>query len=204
MNRFPTRALCLALGLATLHLAAQAQKKPEYFFPTTLFDEETATRQLDEGTNTIRGRAYLKKSRLYNYPKQGEKILLFPVTPYLTEFIELRKKYNNQRKQAVMTPAAFMYRIETKFVDEQGGFEYTGIKPGKYYAITWISYWKERKYQVRTGTESAYNVFGQVLWTSPTYEERSYWYDVEREVNGFIEVTGNGQVIPAEIITYKK
>lgn len=202
MNTKSLKTLCYLVFLLLGTIAARAQKAPQYIFPTGTFNEVEATKLLDDGTNTIRGVATLKKRGVYNFPDMGDKILLFPVTPYLIEFLELRKKYNSRKKQAAMAADAFIYRIETKFSDSKGSFEIKNLRPGKYYAITWIAYQKEQKYTVQTGTSTSYNIYGQALSSWPIKEERSYYYDVEKEVTGFIEVSGDKQVINAMVKNY--
>lgn len=199
------RTLFSFLFLFSLSITVQAQKTPEYVFPTTPFDEVATTKLLDEGTNTIRGKAWVIRKKKNFFPDKGDKILLYPVTPYITEFIELRTK-NTKKKQAAMSKDAFIYRIEGKFTDYEGSFEFSNIRPGKYYVVTWINYEKTKTVSLQTGTgySLSFNVFGGSMTPYPIMKDFLYTYDVEAEVNDIIEVTGDKQIIPVTVSVKKK
>lgn len=177
---------------------ASAQKV-EYVFPSAPFNEAEVAQQMEEGTATISGIAKIKKKGVEYIPWQGERIDLFPATPYLLEFVALQKKYKRGRKVASMSNDVFTYRIAGRIVNDKGGFEFRNLKPGKYYIVTWITYEKERSYQVRTGTETAYNAYGQSLWSTPIYANYTEKYTLDGEVSGIVEVTGEGQKVTAVI-----
>ena len=202
MITIPKQTIPLFIIMLVASVIANGQKRMETIEPTSKFDIGEAYLKLDYGTNTIRGTAYLKKNGI-NFPDYKEKILLYPVTPYLLEFIELKKK-NTKRKRAVMSRGCFITRIEAVFNNQKGEFEFANIRPGKYYLITWINYQKTASYTVQTGTRTAYNMAGAALWSSPITEERHYSYDVESEVSGFVEVSGTGQVITTTVNTRVK
>ncbi len=177
-------------------LATNAQKTPTYVLPALPFDEEGTAKLLEQGTSTIRGNAYLKKKGKNNYVAKGGKIILFPVTPYFTEFVELKKKYNTGKKQATMTNNAFAYRVEGKYLDDQGGFEFSNLKPGRYYIITWVQFEKKKNLTIRTGTRTYYNQYsGNVVGEEAIYTNYTQSYNSEDEVAGFVEVKENGQVV---------
>jgi len=123
---------------------AYAQKAPQWVLPTTPFNEAETARLMERGSATIEGTATLKKKGKDNFGVKGSQILLFPVTPYLTEFLELKKKFNSRKKQATMSPVAFTYRIEGRFLDDKGTFQFTNLKPGKYYIISWIAFARQK------------------------------------------------------------
>ena len=179
----------------------QAQKKTEFILPTAAFNKEEAYKMLEEGTNSIQGRISLKKRGWVNYPDFKDKVLLYPVTPHLLEFIELKKKYNSKTKQAAMTKEAAMARIETKTIDSKGNFVFENVKPGKYYIVSWVTWEKVRGYQVQSGPVVAnYNMLGIQMGggyvpTETRYDATAY----EREIGDFIEVTGNDQVTTVTI-----
>lgn len=178
---------------------ALAQRMPTYVFPNTPFNEDETARQMEEGTATITGVAKIKKKGRTYFPWQKDAINLFPATPYIVEFAELKKKYNKGKKIASMSNEAFTYRIEGKTIDDKGTFEFRNLKPGKYYIVTWIDYEKLASYQVRTGTENAYNQFGNLVYSVPIYTNYTYRYAVGSEVSGIVEVKVDGEKVTVEI-----
>ncbi|WP_223582955.1 carboxypeptidase-like regulatory domain-containing protein [Sphingobacterium sp. GVS05A] len=174
---------------------AYAQKAPQWVLPTTPFNEAETARLMERGSATIEGTATLKKKGKDNFGVKGSQILLFPVTPYFTEFLELKKKFNNRKKQATMSPVAFTYRIEGRFLDDKGTFQFTNLKPGKYYIISWIAFARQKTVAVQTGTSTSYNVYGYALGSSPIYEDYHYDVFIENEVSGFVEVNEAGAVV---------
>lgn len=186
-------SICLLLLWCT-HMAF-AQKAPEWILPTTPFNELETARLMEKGKAIIQGKATLIKKGKDNFGVKGSQILLFPVTPYFTEFLELKKKYNSRKKQATMSPVAFTYRVEGRFLDEKGTFQFTNLKPGKYYIISWIAFGRQKTVAVQTGTSTSYNVYGYVLGSSPIYEDRHYEVYIENEISGFVDVKEPGAVI---------
>ncbi|MEI2272523.1 carboxypeptidase-like regulatory domain-containing protein [Sphingobacterium sp. ML3W] len=174
---------------------AYAQKAPQWVLPTTPFNEAETARLMERGSATIEGTATLKKKGKDNFGVKGSQILLFPVTPYFTEFLELKKKFNSRKKQATMSPVAFTYRIEGRFLDDKGTFQFTNLKPGKYYIISWIAFARQKTVAVQTGTSTSYNVYGYALGSSPIYEDHHYDVFIENEVSGFVEVKEAGAVV---------
>ena len=172
-----------------------AQKAPEWVLPSTPFNELETAKLMEKGTSTVQGTAVLKKKGKDNFGVKGSQILLFPVTPYFTEFLELKKKYNSRKKQATMSPIAFTYRVEGRFIDEKGTFKFTDLKPGKYYLISWISFAKQKTVAVQTGTSTSYNVYGYVLGSSPIYEDYNYDVFIENEVSGFVDLKESSGVV---------
>ncbi|MGF6846500.1 hypothetical protein QFZ51_001735 [Chitinophaga sp. W3I9] len=195
MNRKSLLIGCM-LYFASASITASAQKGVEYILPAASFDEAATNKLLEPGTATIRGNAFLKKKGKVNFATKGHNIILFPVTPYFTEFLELKKKYNKGKKQASMTNDAFTYRIEGRYLDDQGNFEFTELKPGKYYLVTWIEYERKKNLILRTGTRTFYNVYsGNEVRSEPIYNAYSYYYQAEDEVAGFVEVNKEGEVV---------
>lgn len=176
---------------------ARAQKKIEYVLPTAEFNKLEAYKMLEEGTNTIQGNVSFKKRGYTNYPHYTDKVLLFPVTPHLLEYLELRKKYNSKRKQAALIKEAMMAKIETKTLDDKGNFEFVNLKPGKYYIVSWVAWEKVTSSQVQSGPVVAnYNMLGQQMGLGYVPTETQYSSrGVEEEIGEFVEVAGDRKVI---------
>ncbi|GAA4180767.1 hypothetical protein GCM10022218_35500 [Sphingobacterium ginsenosidimutans] len=172
---------------------ATAQQKVDYVLPKAAFNSTEAYTMLDEGSNTITGTISFKKRGYVNYPSYQSKVLLYPVTAHLTEFIELKKKYNSKKKQAAMTKEAAMARIETKTIDDKGNFVFTNLKPGKYYVVSLVIWEKVRGNKVQSGPVIAnYNMLGIQMGggyvpAEMRYESSAY----EEEVGDYIEVAAD-------------
>jgi hypothetical protein len=188
------KALSIIFFLLLCNQITYSQKAPEWVFPTTSFNEVETAKLMEKGTATIQGTATLKKKGKDNFGVKGSQILLFPVTPYFTEFLELKKKFNSRKKQATMSRTAFTYRVEGRFIDDKGTFQFTNLKPGKYYIISWIAFARQKTTAVQTGTSTSYNVYGYVLGSSPIYEDYHYDVFIENEISGFVDVKEPGTV----------
>lgn len=194
MNKKTLKSLLVCLLLVMYTCMAFAQKSPEWVLPSIPFNEAETAKLMEKGTSTIRGTATLKKQGKDNFGVKGSQILLFPATPYFNAFLELQKKFNSRKKQATMGPIAFTYRLEGRFIDDKGSFEFTGLKPGKYYIVSWIAFAKQKTVAVQTGTTTSYNVYGYALGSSAIYEDRYYDVFIENQIGGFTEVKAEGTV----------
>lgn len=180
---------------------ARAQKKTEFILPTSVFNKEETYKLLEEGTNGIQGRISLKKRGYVNYPAFKDKVILYPVTPHLLEYLAIKKKYNSKTKQGAMTKEAAMARIETKTIDDKGTFVFSNLKPGKYYIVSWVTWEKVRSSQVQSGPVIAsYNMLG--IQAGGGYVPTETHFDAtayEKEIGDFIEVIGEGKLITVTI-----
>lgn len=195
MNKKIMQALSVTVSLLLYISTTYGQKAPEWVFPSTIFNEAETAKLMEKGTATIQGVATLKKKGKDNFGVKGSQVLLFPVTPYFTEFLALKKKFNNRKKQATMSREAFTYRVEGRFIDDKGAFQFTNLKPGKYYVVSWISFARQKTTAVQTGTSTSYNVYGYALASSPIYEDYHYDVFIENEVSGFVDIKETGSVV---------
>jgi hypothetical protein len=108
--------------------------------PKVEFDIKLATQMLNDGNAQIKGIAYYEgrshigiKSSETIYARMGEKVFLYPLTPYIEEYLQLKKKNKEGKRIATISPLANCYRIESKVYNTNGEFIFTGLKPGKYY-----------------------------------------------------------------------
>jgi hypothetical protein len=126
---------------------AFAQKPVEVILPQTSFDEKTANSMLNGGTAQIKGTAYYEgrtligiKSEATVYAPVGTIVSLYPITAYLEEYLKLKKKNKEGKRIAAISPLAACYRIESKVFSQQGEFIIPGLKPGKYYLESMVSF----------------------------------------------------------------
>lgn len=117
--------------------------------PKTKFDKATALRALEKGTATIVGTAcwrvpYLG-SRAENVP-----ILLLPMTPHLEELIRLRRKARHG-EVVLQSPDVLETSIAT-VADDRGRFQFTELKPGRYYLYAAFEFTRASTQNVYRGT----------------------------------------------------
>lgn len=188
--------------------SVQAQRKT-YILPGTYFDKDLAANALAPGNAAIRGVAYTKGSqnskRLQilldklekkKLARRGTIVRLFPLTPYFQEYLELRSKYKpSGKKIAVITPEAYKYRMETTVADDNGNFQFTNLKPGKYLLEADVTYTKTGTVSEQVGTETGYNVFGQEISSNPIYSSYSIAYDITNYVSETVEIVDAEAII---------
>lgn len=119
---------------------AGAQKPLEYMFPKKEFDIKQATEMLNDGNSEIKGVAYYEDRTPIGikvgetiYARLGIVVTLLPLTEYMEEYTQLKKKNKPGKKVAAISSLAWCYRIETKVYSNTGDFVFKGLRPGKYY-----------------------------------------------------------------------
>ncbi len=123
-----------------------AQKQIKIVQPKIEFDIKQATEMLNEGSSAINGVAYYEDRAPIGikigdtwYARPGTKVFLYPLTAYIEEYLQLKKKNKEGKRLASISPLANCYRIESKVYAQKGEFIFTGLKQGKYYLETIIS-----------------------------------------------------------------
>lgn len=125
---------------------AYAQKKVEIVQPKVDFDIKKATEMLNTGNAEIKGIAYYEGKSPVGikigdkwFAKPGTIVFLYPMTPYIEEYLELKKKNKEGKRLATISPLANSYRIESKVYNDKGEFVFLGLSSGKYYLETVIN-----------------------------------------------------------------
>ncbi|QEC40975.1 prealbumin-like fold domain-containing protein [Pseudobacter ginsenosidimutans] len=126
---------------------AIAQKPVQVILPKTEFDIKQASEMLNEGNSEIKGVAYYEDRAPIGikvgetiYARLGIVVTLYPVTAYMEEYLELKKKNRPNKRVAGISTLANCYRIETKIYGSQGEFVFKGLKPGKYYLESMVHF----------------------------------------------------------------
>ncbi|WP_162903272.1 carboxypeptidase-like regulatory domain-containing protein [Taibaiella koreensis] len=114
-----------------------AQGKTE-LCPQSPFDSSAAETMLGRGTCTIEGTAQATRNAQTWYAN-GIEIRLYPVTPYLEEFLELHKKKAGGKTAVYMSDVAYKTALSVT-CDENGFFRFRGLKPGKYYLLAYFDF----------------------------------------------------------------
>jgi hypothetical protein len=133
-------SLSITLILLLAGMTAAAQKPVEIMQPKTEFNIELAGKMLNEGTGEIKGIAYYENRTAIGikvgetiYARPGIVVTLYPLTPYIQEYLTLKKKNKEGKRIATISSLAACFRIESKIYSLKGEFVFKGLAPGKYY-----------------------------------------------------------------------
>ncbi|HRE05536.1 MAG TPA: hypothetical protein PKX00_08005 [Opitutaceae bacterium] len=204
--RLGALALVLAAGAS---LPAAAQIPYVYVYPKAPFDVAAAEVQMSPGTSTLRGTIAAKERKALikalNISKthtagRGTVVTLMPYTKHVEEWVALDKKISRKAtlEKAALKPEAASYRILTKVTDDSGGFEFTGLRPGKYFVFANVNFVESGTYLEQTGSVDTY-IGGARVESIPTYTGRSYAADVSKAVTAIVDIVQDGQTVTVSI-----
>jgi hypothetical protein len=170
-------------------------------YATTPFDSTAARVALARGGSSIKGVAFTKPRTQFGYkaplaPRiyaNKIKVLLFPVTPYLMDYLEIKKKENPKKlKFAYIDPAAWRFRYEA-ITNSVGEFTFPYLKPGKYYLEAILPWSSSAYYDKYTGS-------GSDGWGTTNYYQREYYnvghYD---KLWDFVEIKSDGEIVTIKL-----
>lgn len=169
-------------------LQASAGKSRQEIFPQGTFDAKLAETALGRGLSRIVGIACTKRDGLI-FPAAGVKVVLFPVTPYLEEWYELREKKEGKKTGVFMSKEANRYAIEAT-TGSDGRFAFEGLKPGKYFIQLIHSFNQLKTARVYTGSYTAQN--GPVMETTNYYYDQDYTVARAQRLERFVEIKEDG------------
>ena len=170
-------------------------------YATTPFDSVSAGQALAKGGASIKGVAFTKPKTQFGYKAplakriyaNRIKVLLFPVTPYLLEYLDVKKKENPRKlKFAYIDPVAWRYRYEA-ITNSTGEFTFPFLKPGKYYLEAILPWNSSGYYDQYTG--SGYSDYG-----TTNYYQRQYYnighYD---KLYDFVEIKEGEEIVKIKL-----
>lgn len=165
------------------------------------FDTVAARAALAKGTGAIKGVAFIHPVKQGFGIKTGKKIyaykakvLLFPVTPYLLEYLDLKKKANPAKKKfAYLSHEAWYYRLEA-ITNSDGEFTFPDMKPGRYYLETIVNWQQSGTYNQYSG--SGYNNYGG---QTDYYTRQNYTNNYADLVTKIVEIEKDGQVLEVKL-----
>ncbi len=207
MNMKKSRPVLITVLLAC-GLLGIARAQTGAIYPSTPFDEAAAAAQLEPGTGELAGYALAKErdTKVYQIAnlskghraRRGTLITVFPVTPYLEEYLKLRKKHGGR---AQISPEAYAYRIIIA-TNDQGEFYIPDLKPGRYYLEAQVGYYQRTERQVQTGVSEVVSGggAGHVISSQPIYTTVSGGYNASRLVSAYAEIKKDGDQV---IVTLK-
>lgn len=170
-------------------ITASGSNTMKSIFPAGSFNPELARAALGRGLSTIRGKACTKFDGL-RFDASGVKVLLFPVTPYLEEWYELRQKKEGKKTSVYMSTEANQYSIQT-YADGDGRFMFEGLKPGKYFIQIIHSFNQAKSARIYTGSDTHQN--GPVRTTTNYYYDQDYTVARSKRLEKFVEIKEDGE-----------
>ncbi|MFZ5656384.1 MAG: hypothetical protein ACOY37_04895 [Pseudomonadota bacterium] len=155
--------------------------------PTTAFDPVAAKAALQPGRSVIRGQACGHWNGAMALAS-GSTVLLYPATPHLEQVLKLEKRARAGKERVVPNPALFEVRMEA-VANERGEFQFSQMRPGRYYVVTTLG-------ATFTGTRDVYagrveNGFG----SANVYRSEGYTFTDEDQLGKFVEIGRDGEVV---------
>lgn len=174
--------------LQTANRTAQKNQKVD-LFPESKFNLDMAKSQLEKGKSTIQGILYVKTNKLSVVGGKTfgvlKKVDLFPVTPYLMEWYNLREKEEDKKTSVYMSEEAYSMRLEAQ-TDGYGRFTFSEMKPGRYFLQALMSTSQAHSRDVVVGTNS----YGTQFYQKENYNTVKY-----HRVEKFVEIKKDGEVV---------
>ncbi|WP_231465068.1 MULTISPECIES: tetratricopeptide repeat protein [unclassified Pedobacter] len=171
-------------------LAATAGSSKRSIYPKGTFDAALAQSALSRGLSKIEGRACSKiDGRIFT--AAGTRVVLFPVTPYLEEWYELREKKEGKKLSVYMSKEANKYAIEA-FTDRNGDFAFDGLKPGKYFIQMIHNFNQLKTNRVYNGQNTAMQ--GNTRVITNYYQDQDYVVERSERVERFVEIKKDGEL----------
>lgn len=165
---------------------------PELLLVYSVFDASTAKAALDAGRSAIRGIACSHTPEGWYMPIR-QPVYLLPVTPYLEEWLNLRKNVKRGQVVAPLLDDAFAIRVETK-TDDRGRFQFTDMKPGRYYVFMDFSFNRTYSENVYAGTSSGAGV------SVDHYESQARTEAKDDFLEKVVEVKRDGETVKAPLV----
>lgn len=159
--------------------------------PSVPFDKPSAEAALAKGRATITGVACAyHDSRIFL--ADNRKVMLFPATPYFSEWVAMRKKSDRSKEAVLMSNEAFNMRVETE-TDAKGAFQFTEMQPGRYYLVLPFQFDQAKSRDVYAG--SSYAGSTEV----DHYERQDYTVARDDELFKEVEVKTDGSTVKTAI-----
>ncbi|MCP1373264.1 hypothetical protein [Dyella lutea] len=151
--------------------------------PGVPFDLASAKAALEPGHSIIRGQvcgAWRGNLVLGTQP-----VALYPATTYLEQLVALAKKAKPGRDRVLMDPEMASVRMVAK-PNDNGEFQFSQMKPGKYYLVTSISALLGGSRDVYAGTVTT--GYG----SADVYTSQDFSYGSEGQIERFVKVRKDG------------
>jgi len=132
-----------------------------------VLNKENALQMITEGNSSIKGVAFAKDNQapikgiaVVNINKKqfaapGTMIVLIPLTPYFKEWLETNEKLRKKGRSVPMSKDASEC-LKVAYVQDEGNFEFTDLKPGEYLLYTEFEYAHQSSYTEVVGYTDTY------------------------------------------------
>ena len=174
---------------------ASTSSKLNVLQPKSIFDLGAAQAALEPGTSTIKGTACVVH-RVENgggtYLARNQSVSLFPATPYLNEAIQLSSKLKKGRDTLEVSPIAMQVRVDG-MTNDKGQFQFSNLKPGKYYLLTTMVLAVQGSTTTDLGT-SFEGVNGRPTLTT-YYKNEKFTSRFDDVLEKFVEIKAPGQTV---------
>lgn len=165
------------------------QNRRKALFPMAEFDTKLAANALKEGSSTIIGKAcaYKKEGLVQVFGRKrfdaaNVTVNLYPVTPYLEKWYQLREKKENKKTAVFANRESAKYTLNTK-TNGKGEFVFSRIKPGKYFVQIMFNFTEVQTKSVLVGADE----------TTDYYQLRDFYTDHSDRLEQFVEITKDGE-----------
>lgn len=146
-----TRSIVLAAALTGISAGCVPVKKTEI---KETFNPDEARYVLEEGDNTVKGSALIRRRDGIAVTCAGAQVDLFPVNDYSAArmaaiYGNTERGYGNRRVNLPEPNREYLELQRTTICDPQGHFTFTGVPDGHYFVTTMVT-WKPQ-YVVQGG-----------------------------------------------------
>lgn len=145
-----TKTVAVEVLAVVLLIVAGCVPPPETVHLESEFDAERAKRLIEPGSNTIKGRAFLRTANGDVVHCGGYEVRLIPKTQYATErmahlFRSVQDGFNRDRRFQ-FSPEYKGYRRYTRstICDNRGQFTFENVADGEFYLVTDIVWFSNR------------------------------------------------------------
>lgn len=168
-------------------IAEKAPASIKLLEPGTSFDLAATKSALEPGNSIIAGQAcggYKGTLVLASH----KKVYIYPASPYWEELVKLQHRAKPGKERVMPDPAALTTRMEAT-TDDKGRFQFSRMKPGRYYLVTSIFAVLGESHDVRIGSVSG--EFG----SADVYKTENSSYDGGQELTKFVDVKSDGDTV---------
>ncbi|WP_146093515.1 carboxypeptidase regulatory-like domain-containing protein [Xanthomonas hyacinthi] len=172
---------------------ASTSSKINVLQPKSIFDLGAAQAALEPGTSTIQGTACVVhhvENGGGTYLARNQSVSLFPATPYLKEVIQLSSKKGHDTLE--VSPVAMQVRVDG-MTNDKGQFQFSNLKPGKYYLLATMGLEIQGSTTKDLGT-SFEGVNGRPTLTT-YYRKEKFTSRFDDALEKFVEIEAPGQTV---------
>ena len=155
--------------------------------PTVPFDAQAAKAALQPGRSIIRGQACGHWNGAMALAS-GSTVRLYPATPHFEQVMKLGRSARPGKDSVVPDPAMLEVRMEA-VANERGEFQFSQMRPGRYYVVTTVGATFAGTHDVYAGRVE--NGFG----SANVYRAEGFTFSDDDQLGEFVEIGRDGDVV---------